>query len=170
MMRRASSLCGLAALILALAGPGAGRAVFAQDAPNQPGHQLAVSVGVPAEFTEDREVAPADGGGPLESKSATDAPAVHPPQPAGAPVAVLQSWSFGSEDQSSAEATPFLLDLPPEPQTSSVDPDSTYEPPAGRSAEPHDFRINDRLKVKVQPMGGGLGGRATLTFSFQTGY
>ncbi|HEY1382425.1 MAG TPA: hypothetical protein VGF43_02360 [Dongiaceae bacterium] len=133
-MRRASSLFGLAVLILGLTGPGADTA-YAQDSTRQ---------------------------------LTSEAPAQ---QQSGAPVAVLQSWSFAGEDSKpGATATPFVVDLPPESQTVPLESESIYEPPAEQSNEPHNFRINDRLKVKAQPMGGGLGGRVTLTFSFDTGY
>jgi hypothetical protein len=130
MMRRASSLYSVAALILALVGPGAGRVAYAQDSTKQA-----------------------------------------PPQQTGSPSAVLQSWSFAGEgSKADTTSTPFVVDLPPESQIFSLDSDPTYDPPAERSTEPHNFQINDRLKVKAQPIGGGLGGRVTLTFSFDTGY
>jgi hypothetical protein len=131
MMRRASSLFVLAALILALTRPGADPA-YAQDSTRQ-----------------------------LTNQTTAQQP----------PVAVLQSWSFAGEDsKSDAMPTPFVVDLPPESQLAPVESESIYEPPAEQSNEPHNFRINDRLKVKAQPMGGGVGGRVTLTFSFDSGY
>lgn len=135
MMQRASGFFGLAALVLALIGPGAGTPAYGQD-----------SIG---QLTDQ---APAQ-------------------QQASPPFAVLQSWSFARDD-SSAETTsrPFVVELPSESQTPSFEPAPAYDPPAERSNEPHDFRINDRLKVKAQPLGGGVGGRVTLTFSFDSGY
>jgi hypothetical protein len=135
MMQRASSLFGLAALILALVGPGAGTFAYAQDS---------------------------------TTRLTNEAPEQQQPKP---PFAVLQSWSFAGEDsRADTTSTAFVVDLPPESQTYSFESDATYDPPAERSNEPHDFRINNRLKVKAQPLGGGLGGRVTLTFSFDSGY
>src|SRR5262249_26268116 len=94
---------------------------------------------------------------------------VAPQPPAGSPFAVLQPWSFTAEN-GPAESRPFLMDLPAEGQSFALDTDATYEPSADKPSEPHDFRISDNLKVKAQPVGGGLGGRVALTFSFPTGY
>jgi hypothetical protein len=175
MMQRASSLFGLAALILALVGPGAGTVVRAQEqnAASQPSDQLAISVNAPGllDNSDSLDSEPAPTSGLSSPATDEDASSAAPPQQTGSPFAVLQPWSFAGEDtKAGTESAPFVLDLPPESQTFSRDPDSTDSPPAERSTEPRNFRINDRLKVKAQPIGGGLGGRVTLTFSFDTGY
>jgi len=185
MVHRASSLFGFAALILALVGPGAGNLAHAEDqAPaNQLSSQLAVYVSVPP---EDGATAPVTDDGwfygepesaaasalPDQQNDSDATPAAAPQQPADPSFAALQSWSFTGEGSKGAATPtrPFLVDLPPESQTFSLETEPAYEGPAERSAEPHDFRISDSVKVKAQPTGGGLGGRVTLTFTFPTGY
>ncbi|HEY3147136.1 MAG TPA: hypothetical protein VGJ75_12335 [Dongiaceae bacterium] len=150
---------------------------------NQLSSQLAVYVSVPSEDGEtlpvtddgwfDGEIEPATASDLPDQQNESDAtPATAPQQPADPSFAALQSWSFAGERSTSAATPtrPFLVDLPPESQTFSLDPEPAYEGPAERPAEPHDFRISDSVKVKAQPTGGGLGGRVTLTFTFPTGY
>ena len=159
-------------------GPGGGGAACAQDqsSADQLSNQLAAFATVPSPDEYDGDAGddwfdrePIEASEPSEED---DASALAPQPPAGSPFAVLRSWSFavdsGAADQ--APSRPFLLDMPVEGEAASLDADSVYEPGAEKSAEPHDFRISDNLKVKAQPIGGGLGGRVTLTFSFPTGY
>jgi len=145
-----------------------------QDSTSQLSSQLAAFVTVPLEF-DDGAGAPdgddwfaAEPAAASEPASRGDAPAAPPQEHAASPFGVLQSWSFAGG--TGARATPVQLDLPAETQTFTLESESIYEPPAERSTEPHSFQINDNLKVKAQPLGGGLGGRVTLTFSFATPY
>lgn len=82
------------------------------------------------------------------------------------------SWSFDPDDSgaAAAPARPFVMDMPLELQTISDDEEAADATPAARSSEPFAFRISDRVKLKAQPTGGGLGGRVTLTFTFPTAY
>jgi len=195
MMHRASGLFGLAALVLAFMGPGADNLARAEDdeRAKQLSDQLATFVGVPFQSSDDPDVAPTDDDAwfvgntqaePLflspdqnlialttwpEATQDAEAPLL-PGEDTGQPT--VMSWSFAGGDNKAAATTkrPFLMDLPSEAQTFSVDTETAYDAPAEKSSEPHDFRISDSLKVKAQPTGGGLGGRVTLTFTFPTGY
>src|SRR5262245_39040432 len=105
--------------------------------------------------------------GPTSSQIGKNASAV--PRP------TMTSWSFDPDDSGagSAHARSFEMDMPSELGTLSDDSetvDNVDDPPAERSSEPHTFQLSDSVKMKAQPLGGGLGGRVTLTFSFPTAY
>ncbi|MEZ5830085.1 MAG: hypothetical protein R3D05_02800 [Dongiaceae bacterium] len=161
MGNRTSCFLGLAALVLALIGLGAGSAARAEDAATkQLNNQLAGLLAVPpvgderlagnAQSNASDRVAPFDGGFDR----------------------AYTSWSFTGDD-SDAEAAPsqpFLMDLPAETEEFTGDPESAAAPaltdvaPTEKSTGPRDFRIGDGVKIKAQPTG-GAGGRVTLTFT-----
>ena len=161
MMWRASSL--LALMTLALVAPGAGGAARAAD--DSLAQQLAAFDTQPDQPGEDGDRAAGE---------------THPAQPLL--LSQDQASALGSAPHAAptppqadedTEASPgFLFDLPPETETFSMDTGETYqyEAPAERSWEPRNFKISDSLKLKAQPVGGGTGGRVTLTYSFDSGY
>jgi hypothetical protein len=175
MMHRASSLLAFMILALSLVGSGAGSPARAADdaAVRQLCDQLAAYVTLPSLPGDDRDLGPAEhewlagdtelAQPPLMAQDQVFAPAIAPEvAPATPPQA----------DKDTGASTPFLMDLPPETETFSMDSDTSYgyEAPAERSREPYNFQISDSLKVKAQPIGGGMGGRVILTYSFTTGY
>lgn len=179
-MRRASGFFCVAALFIALLLLGASEIARAQDGESASHlkEQIAAFVSMPLDATDPASSdeafdlkhsnLPGDasqGGGPTEADAM---------QPASPPFAVFQSWSFegnGQEaDDGSAPEQSFLADMPPDTQGFYLSPETGYDKPAEKPSGPRDFQISDSLRLKAQPLGGGLGGRVTLTFSFTTGY
>ena len=157
MMHRASSL--LALVTFALVAPGAARTVHAAD--DELVQQLATFVTLPTLPGEE------------DDRLAGDTQAAQPLLLTQDEVpTVVMSPQATPADKEVGTPAPFLLDLSPEIETFSMDADTShqYDAPAERSFEPHNFQIRDSLKVKAQPISGGMGGRVTLTYSFTTGY
>lgn len=65
-------------------------------------------------------------------------------------------------------AEPSYADAPSDDQAFSFNTDTGYEAEAERQPGPTNFEISKSVKIKAQPVGGGTGGRVTLTFQFPT--
>lgn len=82
-------------------------------------------------------------------------------------------WFFADDDKWAdvdvTSAQPFRAGATSDSQASSFDTETTYEAEAKKPSGPTNFEISKSLKIKAQPIGGGLGGRVTLTFQFPTG-
>jgi len=63
---------------------------------------------------------------------------------------------------------PSYADAPSDDQAFSFNTDTSYEAAAERQSAPTNFEISKSVKIKAQPVGGGTGGRVTLTFQFPT--
>ena len=107
----------------------------------------------------------------------------HDSEPAGArptPILLKQQagWTFSTvSDRSSFSAgeaadftfaLPFPADTGADAQTFSFNTETTDGGEAEERSGPVNFELSKSLKIKAQPIGGGLGGRVTLTFMFPT--
>ena len=163
-MHRASNVLGVATSLLALQCFSAGNMACAQDEQLAERHSQTPSLSSqPFQFTDHNDREPA-GAGPT-------------------PILLKQQagWMFGSPaDRSSAsagddKAVDFTFTLPgpedigPDVQTFSDTIETTDRGEAEERSGPMNLQISKSLKIKAQPMGGGLGGRVTLTFTLPTG-
>ena len=163
MMHRASSVLGVATSLLALLWFSAGNMAHARDEELATRHsQTASLISVPFQFNDAHDSEPAG------------------PRPTPMPLKQQAGWTFsGDADRSSSSAgdnraadfmfaLPFPADTGADVQTFSFNIETTDAGEAEERSGPVNFQISKSLKIKAQPIGGGLGGRVTLTFMFPT--
>ena len=163
MMHRASSVLGVATSLLALQGFSAGNMAHAQDEELATRHsQTASRISEPFQFNDAYDSEPA---------GAKPTPMLLKQQAGWTFSTVSDRSSSSAGDNKAADFTfaeRFPADTGADAQTFSFNTETTDGGEAEERSGPVNLQISKSLKIKAQPIGGGLGGRVTLTFMFPT--